>query len=246
MTKENFLKMVETSTLDATLKKEYLYKYENLLAIVKPQQILIQDLNEFEKEYLFEIFIRNNDYEKIKSKLSDIYKKLNNWLIYNYIPLNIKEIADVTKGLAHTARTAVFKHKWDKIMHKRSHWLFILFIVLFCILSGAVAIFSFLEMFKVLKTNGEISAICGILDFINGIVFFIVERIDDAKKNSMEQKCDEALGNTEININPKNIDKRKFKTKLKNSNNNVIVNGDISVDLDDYLYLKGNRKEEFL
>ncbi|MCM1196772.1 MAG: hypothetical protein NC310_06875, partial [Roseburia sp.] len=86
MTKENFLKMVETSTLDATLKKEYLYKYENLLAIVKPQQILIQDLNEFEKEYLFEIFIRNNDYEKIKSKLSDIYKKLNNWLIYKYIP----------------------------------------------------------------------------------------------------------------------------------------------------------------
>ncbi len=95
--------------------------------------------------------------------------------------------------------------------------MFGVFIAIIIILTLGIATFSVLEEFCVIDYGGKLSAVCGVLDFINSVAFFIYEQIDDRKKNAIQDDLEKMSG---ISIHNKN-------NKVKGIDNNfgVIING---------------------
>ena len=109
-----------------------------------------------------------------------------------------------------------------------------------------------LEEFGVFDWGGHFAAIIGMLDFLNGVAFFIYEERDDQKKNKLQDDMMVALGHG--SASRKNAGQSGIKTKnvvkgnVVNGNGNVVGNT-VNVDgmpkeLSDFLIRNGQRDSE--
>ncbi len=98
------------------------------------------------------------------------------------------------------------------------------FIVVFALLAVAVFVFSILDNLEVFTTRGLASGICGSIDFLCGVGFFIYEWISDKKVKTMYDYMRDITGIVYY--------KSKFNVK-GNGNNFGVMNQGASCDIEE-------------
>lgn len=222
MTKNDLLSMISESTLKCDPDQEKRSLYERYYPLIKAtlqfcpdtvELVGLSSIDDFEKRGSFESFVIGNDARTIEKRfeavLTDLETFANGYVRAN--PARVQTVATVMS----------VNNEWQIQRQKKNNVVFIILISLFVIFSAAVFVFALLDTFGVVATGGIISAVCGCLDFANGVAFFIYEQIDDRKKAQIAESAGQAVASgdakpfIEKSYNIKNVDKsrRSFKAE---------------------------------
>ncbi len=177
MTKEKFLEMLEKCTLDTSIKENYLPKFKDLLEGVDPKRDLdIDTLLKYPRGNAVEYYIRDYNRYDNQEIIEKLYNEVQNWTL---------------KYMTYALKSFQSKANDDKTRHHKKHIISIVFIILLILFSLVAATFSLLDIIN--NTGGKIAAVCGVLDFIFGVLFFIAELIDDMQKKNTDIEFEEKL-----------------------------------------------------
>lgn len=200
MTSNELLNIIDKSTLKNDVEKKSLYKeyfplIEAILTYAPNKMELpeISSLDGIKNVDDFEIFIRDNDYETVKDRLERILIQLKTY-----------------------AEVSIVGNEWLKGHHHKNFVKSIVFIVGLAVMSAAVFVFSILDLLGILPTNGLASGICGSIDFLFGVIFFIYEFVSDKKVKDLNKDMGENFGNF--------VSNSKIKHKGNNGNFGIQYN----------------------
>lgn len=147
------------------------------------------------------------DIETIRKELEIILKELQTWVNRE------KQRRDV----------AAVGNDWLCGQQHKNFIASVIFIAVFAAFAVAVFVFSILDNCNVFKTSGVASGICGSLDFLCGVSFFVYEWFSDKKVKTMRNEMGAVSG----------VVYYKSKIKVKGNNNNFgIRNGNTSDDVE--------------
>lgn len=113
---------------------------------------------------------------------------------------------------------------WLGGQHHKNFIVSVLFVTVFAIFAAIVFVFSILDNCGILNTSGLVSGICGSLDFLFGVSFFIYEWINDKKVKTMYNEMSEITGIVYY--------ESKFKIK-GNGNNFGAINSEAVCDIEE-------------
>lgn len=227
MKKKELLKILNDNTLTDEVCK-------NLIVRITDTLFAISDNVEIEKSTSIKEFLNNGgfdltklnskrDIKSIQNELESILKELQTWVNREGQKMTVKSVGN----------RWLLKQQHKRIVSS------VIFVTVFAVFALAVFVFSLLDNFGIFNTNGIASGICGSLDFLCGVSFFIYEWISDKKVKEMNKDMNAATGVT--------IEFRNSKIKVKGNNNNFGVKntGDelerfIAKYDNDKIYVDGN------
>lgn len=205
ITKEQLKALLgEGSTLQdkaKELQEKYYSKIDNLLFVV-PDDTLIEGLSIWDKlpnrEYGESIVWRFNEFVR-NSPVAEIDKFLNT----------------LEHSLGDLLRRIFPRDEWNRKVNKQNHKWHWGFLAAFGIITVALVIFAFLETYNVISNTFHLAEICGIIDFLNGVAFFIYEFVNDhlKKEQYKEISSNECDGGSEPSTDVSVVDSEVIRSK---------------------------------
>lgn len=191
MTKKDLLKMIDKSTLKVDSEKASVYEryYPQIKAILSSVEdnVAINDLSsldEFVDADDFENYIKEHDVDELEMRFAQMCAQLEVWIKYCGVGRRIADKYEtVGKKIVDT-----YKAVSDK-KHKR----YLVLGIITVLFAAAAATFAILEIFEVVDFGGEIASVCGVIDFFNGLVFFVYERNEDLRSELLSKEAGSSI-----------------------------------------------------
>ena len=229
MKKQDLLTMIDCSILKNDVSKRALYdryfKYiKAFLEFTGDSNVEIENLSSlspFEGKTakataeLFDNFVRSASYSEEEICLAQIMAQIEQWVRNNAVCNMMVQYNDAERrkrkiGYSILAAAAI-------------------------LLACATATFAILEIVGVLDCGGLIASICGVIDFMNGVIFFTYECLDDRRAKEFGENTAKALrtgdGEDYAKNVPANVANSDTTINIKVKGKHVVVAGhDINFD----------------
>ena len=211
MTSKEILDSIYNSTMKCDPDMEKRTLYESYFPIIEATLTFcpkdfgfdgFASLEVFKKPSDFEDFIRGSTAEEIKIRFECALSDMKT-------AKNAHDTIERASGAG--VQSLLLRNKKKSLVSK-------IIIPIIAVLSGMIALFTVLEVCKVLDTGDAIAGICGVADFLFGVGFFIYEFLSDKKSKEISDKVDRINGQVVYNKN----------VKVKGNRNNFGIQNSVS------------------
>ena len=192
MTKKDLLKMIDKSTLKTDPDKSRIYdiyypKIKALLTSIDDKEEIdeLSSLEDFQKNADFENYIKDHTAPELETRFTQMFSQLEVFVKYKAAA---EKYEDVGKEIADKYET----------VSKRKHRGYIILGAFMIVFAAAAAVFAILGIFEVLAYGEIIASICGVVDFFNGVVFFVYEHNEDLRSRLLSEEVQNCISKGEI------------------------------------------------